>query len=115
MIYTGVTRNPIDPLAVLARVGADDHGAALLFLGVVRNNAEGRSVSGMTYEAYQEMAIPVLGEIASEVVKLCGTDQVAVVHRVGDLAIGEVSVAIAVSSPHRAEAYEASKHVIEEI
>ena len=115
MIYTGVTREPIDPMAVLDRVGADAHGAALLFLGVVRNNADGRSVSGMTYEAYQEMATPVLGDIASEVVKLCGTDQVVVVHRVGELAIGEVSVAIAVSSPHRAAAYEASRYVIEEI
>ena len=115
MIHVAVTSDPIDTIAVLARVGADDHGAALLFLGVVRNHADGRSVSGMTYEAYEEMATPVLKEIASEVVKRCGTDRVTIVHRVGELAIGEVSVAIAVSSPHRAEAYEASRYVIEEI
>ena len=115
MIHVAVTSDPIDTIAVMARVGADDHGAALLFLGVVRNHADGRSVSGMTYEAYEEMATPVLKEIASEVVKRCGTDRVTIVHRVGELAIGEVSVAIAVSSPHRAEAYEASRYVIEEI
>jgi molybdopterin synthase catalytic subunit len=61
------------------------------------------------------MAAPVLTDIAHEAAAMLGTDRVAVVHRVGELAIGEVSVAIAVSSPHRAQAYEASRYVIEEI
>jgi molybdopterin synthase catalytic subunit len=87
----------------------------LLFLGTVRNHADGQSVDGMTYEAYERMAAPVLAEIAREAAEKLGTDRVAVVHRVGELAIGEVSVAIAVSSPHRAQAYDASRYVIEEI
>ncbi len=115
MPYCAIVSEPIGPDHVLARVGSDEDGAVLLFLGVVRDHAEGRAVRGMRYDAYEEMARAVLGEIAGEAAARLGTDRVAVVHRTGDLAIGEVSVAIAVSSPHRAEAYEASRYVIEEI
>lgn len=106
---------PIDAARVLGRVGDPADGAQLLFVGVVRNHADGRSVSGMTYEAYAGMAEEVLREIVAEAVEIAGTDRLAVVHRVGELSIGEPSVAIAVSSPHRDEAYRASRHVIEEI
>lgn len=115
MIHASVGTEVIDPSDVLARVGSDEDGAVLLFLGVVRDHADGRPVSGMRYDAYVEMARPVLEEIAGEAAERLGTDRVAVVHRVGELGIGEVSVAIAVSSPHRAEAYDASRYVIEEI
>lgn len=110
-----VQSDPIDPERVLAHVGSDEDGAVLLFLGVVRNHADGRSVRGMHYEAYEAMASGVLREIAGEAAEKLGTDRLSVVHRTGELAIGEVSVAIAVSSPHRAESYEASRYVIEEI
>jgi len=113
--WTAVTRDPIDPSSALARVGASADGAVLLFVGTVRDHAEGRSVSGMRYDAYGEMAEKVLAEIAGEASEHLETDRIAVVHRVGELDVGEVSVAIAVSSPHRAEAYEASRYVIEEI
>lgn len=115
MIHAAVGTDVIDPAEVLGRVRADEDGAALLFLGVVRDHADGRPVSGMRYDAYVEMAEPVLAEIAREAAERLGTDRVAVVHRVGELDIGEVSVAIAVSSPHRAEAFDASRYVIEEI
>ena len=113
--FAAVGSDPIDPTAVLARVGDRADGAALLFLGVVRDHADGRPVEGMRYDAYVEMAEGVLAEIAGEAASALGTNRVAVVHRTGELDIGEVSVAIAVSSPHRAEAYEASRYVIEEI
>jgi molybdopterin synthase catalytic subunit len=115
VIHTAIVHDPIRAEDVLAHVGADEDGAAVLFLGVVRDHADGRPVTGMTYESYEEMAEPVLREIALEAAQRIGSDRVAVVHRVGDLAIGEVSVAIAVSSPHRAEAFDASRYVIEEI
>jgi molybdopterin synthase catalytic subunit len=115
VIHALVVNDPIDPTELLGRVGAPDDGAVLLFLGTVRNHADGQSVDGMTYEAYERMASPVLAEIAREAAERLGTDRVAVVHRVGELAIGDVSVAIAVSSPHRAQAYDASRYVIEEI
>lgn len=115
MIRATIQTEPIAPDAVLADVGSDEDGAVLLFLGVVRNHADGRSVRGMHYDAYEEMAASVLREIATEAAVRLRTDRVSVVHRTGELAIGEVSVAIAVSSPHRAESYEASRYVIEEI
>lgn len=110
-----ITVDPIDPAQVMAAVGGDEDGAVLLFLGVVRNHADGRPVDGMHYEAYAAMADQVLEEIAGEAAEIAGSDRIAVVHRTGELKIGEASVAIAVSSPHRAEAYAASRHVIEEI
>ncbi len=113
--FANIVDGPIDPSALLARVGDAGDGAVLLFLGTVRDHADGRSVSGLHYEAYREMAAEVLRAIAVEAAERLGTDRVAVVHRVGELAIGDVSVAIAVSSPHRAQAYEASRYVIEEI
>lgn len=115
MIHAAVTTDVIDPSEVLGRVGSDEDGATVLFLGVVRDHADGRPVSGMRYDAYVEMARPVLQAIAEEAAVRLTTDRVAVVHRVGELAIGEVSVAIAASSPHRAESFDASRYVIEEI
>lgn len=105
----------IDPTQVIGLVGSPEDGAVLLFVGTVRDHAGGEAVDGITYEAYEGMATPVLAEIAAEAAERLGTDRVAVVHRVGELAIGDVSVAIAVSSPHRAQAYDASRYVIEEI
>ena len=115
MVRATVQSDPIDPQRVLAHVGSNEDGAVLLFMGVVRNHADGRSVRGMHYESYETMASGVLREIADEAAERLGTDRLSVVHRTGELAIGEVSVAIAVSSPHRAESYEASRYVIEEI
>lgn len=115
MVFTDVTDEPIDAARVLARVGAHEDGAVLLFLGVVRNAVEGRAVNGMRYDAYQAMAKSVLSDIAHEVSQRYGTDRLAVVHRTGELKLGETSVAIAVSTPHRAEAYAANRDVIEEI
>ncbi len=114
-MHHSIVTAPIDVEALLQKVAAAEDGAAVLFLGVVRDHNDGRSVSGMEYEAYVEMAERVLADISSEAAHVLGTDRVAVEHRIGTLAVGEVSVAIAVSSPHRDEAYRASRHVIEEI
>jgi molybdopterin synthase catalytic subunit len=115
MVRASVQHGPIDVAELLSSVGAREDGAVLLFVGIVRDHADGRPVDGMSYEAYEEMAEEVLRAIAREASARLGTDRVAVIHRVGELEIGDVSVAIAVSSPHRAEAYEASRYVIEEI
>jgi molybdopterin synthase catalytic subunit len=113
--FAAIVREPIDPAQVMTLMGADQDGASLLFLGVVRDHNDGRSVAGVQYDAYEEMAEQVLSEIVDEAARAAGTDRVAAVHRIGELRIGEVSVAIAVSSPHRAEAYDASRYIIEEI
>lgn len=115
MAHSAITHDPIEAAEVLASLGTDEDGAVLLFLGTVRNHAEGRGVTGIRYEAYQEMAEKELAAIAEEAALRAGTPRVSVIHRLGELAVGEASVVIGVASPHRAEAYEASRFVIEEI
>jgi molybdopterin synthase catalytic subunit len=114
-MHAWITTDPIGIEAVLPLVASDQHGAALLFLGIVRDHNEGRAVSGVHYEAYHDMAERTLREIAAEAVARLQSARIAVVHRIGELAVGEVSVAIAVSTPHRAEAFEACRYVIEEL
>jgi molybdopterin synthase catalytic subunit len=113
--FTAIVREPIDPAQVLSLIGADQDGATLLFLGVVRDHNDGRSVGGVRYESYEEMATQVLSDIVEEAAGAADTDRIAALHRIGELEVGEVSVAIAVSTPHRAEAYDASRYIIEEI
>ncbi|MXX72249.1 MAG: molybdenum cofactor biosynthesis protein MoaE [Gemmatimonadetes bacterium] len=115
MIWSAITTSPIDTREVLSRVGGEEDGAVALFLGIVRNSNEGRPVSGMEYEGYAEMAREQLAEIAGEAAERAQTDRVAAVHRLGALGVGEVSVAIAVSTPHRAQAFDAARYVIEQI
>ena len=114
-VTADVTDAPVRPEEVLRAVGGDEDGAVLLFVGTVRNHADGRPVRGLRYESYEAMAREVLADIAAEAADETGVERLRVVHRVGELTVGEVSVAIAVSSPHREEAYRASRYVIEEI
>ncbi|HKP74081.1 MAG TPA: molybdenum cofactor biosynthesis protein MoaE [Longimicrobiaceae bacterium] len=113
--YAAVTSGPIDPARLLGDCLSPDDGAALLFWGVVRNRNEGRPVSHLEYSAYAEMAERMMRRIAEEAIARFGVGDVRVVHRVGRLEVGEASVGIAVASPHRTEAYEASRYVIEEL
>jgi molybdopterin synthase catalytic subunit len=115
MLRTWITTQPIDPSRVLAEVGTEDDGAVLLFVGTVRRHNDGRAVSGLRYDSYAAMAEQVLRQIAEEAAARWEISRLAAVHRTGELGIGEVSVAIAVSSPHRAEGFAACRHVIEEI
>lgn len=110
-----VVQAPIDAAALLAEATAPSDGAALLFLGVVRDENDGRAVTHLEYEAYAAMAEQKMRQIADEARERWPVGAVSVVHRVGRLAVGEASVAIVVASPHRAEAYEASRYVIEEL
>jgi molybdopterin synthase catalytic subunit len=114
-MHTAITSDPIDTARVLGAVGSEDDGAVLLFLGTVRRQNDGRPVRGMHYDAYAVMAERVLAGIAQEASARAGTDRIAVVHRTGELAVGEVSVAIAVSTPHRAEGFAAARYIIEQI
>jgi molybdopterin synthase catalytic subunit len=106
-----LVREPID-LAGLQAVAPQD-GALALFVGVVRDENEGRRVLHLEYEAYEEMALPLMREIAEEAARLWPVTEVRLVHRLGRLEIGEASVAVAVASPHRAEAFAACRHVID--
>ncbi len=107
-----ITSDEIELGDVVRAVEAGDAGAIVHFLGVVRNNTEGREVSYLEYEVYPPMAEKKMAEIAQEIHEKWGLDRVAMIHRVGRLEIGEVSVAVAVASPHRKEAFEACHYAM---
>jgi molybdopterin synthase catalytic subunit len=106
-----LTREPIDLAALLAAAAGD--GAVCLFVGVVRNENAGRRVSHLEYEAYEDMARPLMEQIAAEAARRWPVSDVRLVHRLGRLEIGEPSVAVAVASPHRPEAFAACRYVID--
>lgn len=110
-----IVRSPLDPSALLAEVAASANGASVLFVGTVREINEGRAVEGIEYTAYESMAARELDTIAAEAASRFETDHIVVEHRVGALAVGDASVVIAVAHPHRAQAYDASRYVIEEL
>jgi len=112
---TALVDSPIRPEAVLEGLASPQDGACVLFLGVVRDHNDGRAVTGLEYEAYREMAEGTLSAIAVEASHRFGPNRIRVLHRLGELRVGEVSTAIAVATPHRAEAFEASRYIIEEI
>ncbi len=100
-----------DALVERVRTGAD--GAIVTFDGCVRNQSHGRRTLYLDYEAYESMALAKMGEIAAEVHAKFAIDRVAIAHRLGRLEIGETSVFIAVSAPHRAAAFDACRHAID--
>lgn len=110
-----ISEHPIDVEKLLADVRDDSAGATVLFLGTVRNHNDDYAVSGIYYEAYIRMAEDAMSKIEAEAIKRWNLKKIAAVHRIGNLKIGEVSVAIAVSSEHRAEAFEAARYAIDQI
>ena len=106
-----LTREPLELPALLGAEARD--GAVCLFVGVVRDHNDGRRVRYLEYEAYEEMALPLLAEIEADVRRRWPVSEVRLEHRLGRLEIGEASVAVAVSSPHRAEAFAACRHAID--
>jgi molybdopterin synthase catalytic subunit len=114
-IYARVTTDEISLEDALARVKSPDHGAIDLFVGVVRNNHNGKEVSGMTYDAHEKLAEKSFIGICREAMGFWPETRHAVLHYKGELPVGGTSIVIAVSSPHRAESFEACRYVIEEI
>ena len=110
-----IVARPIDAGAILAEVAAAANGASVLFTGSVRDVSGGRTVRGIDYDAYEAMAAEELARIVRETAELFQTPHVVAEHRVGALQLGDVSVAIAVGHPHRGPAFDAARHVIEEI
>lgn len=110
-----LTTDPIDTQALLDRVSSPAAGAVVLFLGTVREMTGDRKTQRLEYEAYGPMAEKQLAELASQARARWPLVGCAVVHRTGQLELGEVSVAVAVSSPHRADAFEAGRWLIDTI
>jgi molybdopterin synthase catalytic subunit len=110
-----IVERPLDPAGLLSEVLDSANGAAVVFVGTVRDMNDGRAVTGIEYSAYRDMAERELSDVLREASERYGTPDVVVEHRIGRLDLGEASVVIAVAHPHRANAYEASRYVIEQL
>jgi molybdopterin synthase catalytic subunit len=108
-----LVREPIDAAALIQHVRTADDGAVVTFDGCVRNNSHGRRTLYLDYEAYESMALAKIREIAAQMHEKFSIDRVAIAHRFGRLEIGETSVFIAVSSPHRPAAFDACRFAID--
>jgi molybdopterin synthase catalytic subunit len=114
-LRTAIVDRPIDPCALVAEVARSGIGATVLFVGTVRDTNEGRAVNGIEYSAYRSMAERELADIVAEAAERFGLREIAVEHRIGFLGLGEASVAIGVAHPRRGPAYDASRHIIEQL
>jgi molybdopterin synthase catalytic subunit len=113
--WIAVTAEALPVEAATAWATTESAGAVVVFLGVVRDSSEGRNdVRGITYEAYEEEAVPRLAQVAAEARRRWPVlERLALLHRTGDLALSEASVAVVTSSPHRPEAFEAARFCID--
>ncbi len=115
-IQVRISEQPIEPGPLLQGHAASDQGGQVTFLGIVRDVNLGRQVSGIEYEAFAPLAENTFKAFCQEAQAIWGQDlRATIVHRVGPLGIGDISVAVIVSTRHRAEAYEASRYIIEEL
>jgi molybdopterin synthase catalytic subunit len=110
-----LTHNPIEPAALLQTVMQRDCGGVVLFLGTVRDLTDGRVTTALEYEAYAGMAEKELGDIAEQARERWPIGAVAVAHRLGKLDIMDIAVGVAVSCPHRSDAFEAARYIIDEV
>ncbi len=108
-----LVRKPIDANAIVQALKAPSDGAVVVFDGFVRNNFKGESTLYLEYEAYETMAYAKMREIGAHVREHFAIDRIAIIHRLGRLEIGETSVLIAVTSAHRAAAFDACRYAID--
>ena len=112
-VSVALVRDPIDTAAIATSVKQGEDGAVAIFDGIVRNNTKGRRTLYLVYEAYESMALAQMQKLAEEAIASHGVRQVAIVHRLGKLAVGETSVLIAVASAHRGQAFDACRWLID--
>ena len=108
-----VVDGPIDFDEALAAVAAPENGGVVSFYGNTRNHSEGQTVTGLFYDAYEPMASAKMTEIADDIAERWDIGDFAMVHRVGEVPIGETSIFIVAAAPHRAEAFEACRYAID--
>jgi len=115
MKRSAIVTRVLDPTALIAEVRSNGVGAISVFLGTVRDNNDGRSVAAMDYSAYTSMADSELSHIVREADERFGLASIVVEHRVGELSLGDLSVAIVTAHQHREPAIDAARFVIDEI
>jgi molybdopterin synthase catalytic subunit len=114
-VHTNLLAEPLSVERAYSFVGSPAAGAVVLFTGTVRNSSDDRPVQGLTYEAYAELAESQLQGLAAAICERWPVTAVWLEHRTGDLAISEPAVVVAVSAPHRGEAFEAARWGIDEL
>ena len=110
-----VTHEPLDPEAVTRKVVKDTNGAVVTFLGTTRDNFEGKRVITLEYEAFEEMAVKKLEEIRQGLMAEFQIEDIAIAHRIGRVDIGQISLIVAVASPHRKEAFLACHEAVDRL
>ena len=116
MSLFAIVHDSIDPRSLEAAVWSQSCGGVALFLGVVREVAhDGRAVNGLSYEAHEAMALAEFAAIAHEVSERYPGVRIGIVHRIGDLRIGEIAVAVCAAAPHRAQAFDGCRYAIDEL
>ena len=110
-----LTSDAIDPGDAWRAAAHPSAGAVVVFAGTVRDHSDAGAVTGLDYEAWEERALRLLGAIGGELFAAWPVRKAALLHRVGRLSVGEISVLVCCSAPHRAEAFEAARHGIERI
>ncbi len=111
-----LTEQPIDPVYWINKAGSDAHGANLIFSGSVRALNHGKTVTAVHYDAFAPLCLKVFEELCQEAIQsIEPRARIALIHRLGELKVGELSVLIVVSTPHRDEAYRISRQVIENL
>ncbi len=108
-----IIAGPLDPDRLVSHVRRDESGAVVLFYGVVRDNSLGRRVDHLEYDAYPEMAEKVMRDLADEIMARFPVTDIAIQHRTGRLEIGEASLLVAISSPHRKEGFAAAAALVD--
>ena len=110
-----ITHKPLDPQPATASVRRDSNGAVVTFLGTTRRTSMDKNVLYLEYEGYVPMALKKLREIADEVAQKWPIQDVSIVHRIGRLEIEDISLVVAIASPHRKEAFQACGFVVDRI
>lgn len=110
-----LTREPIDVDALLERVRRGGDGAVDLFLGTVRDHSDGMAVSRLDYEAYEPMALTMMGSKTEAVARRTEVSALVLIHRLGELRVGDVAIAVAAAAPHRAEAFAACQALVDDV
>ncbi|WP_234735664.1 molybdenum cofactor biosynthesis protein MoaE [Tellurirhabdus bombi] len=108
-----IITDPIDMNSAYQHVAADEAGAVVFFFGTVRNNTQKRAVERLEYESYDAMAIRKMQEIVDQACQQWNVQRYAVIHRKGNLQIGDMAVLVGVSTPHRADAFDAARYIID--
>jgi molybdopterin synthase catalytic subunit len=114
-VHVRITSDPVSTDEAMGFVADPSAGGTCLFVGTVRDHSAVGDVTGLRYEAWDELAIRRLDDLADEILRKWSVAKIAILHRTGDLVVGDASVVIACSAPHREDAFKACRHAIERL